>query len=106
MKKIVCGNKIADKKYDFRETCFGICERNGKMLLVKKDNQYSFIGGGIEKGESKQDCLRREFLEEAGLFIKSIKQLVNFDCYWLAANKWPLQSLANFYVVEVEDKQI
>ena len=102
MKKIVIGEKLPNIKYGFRETCFGICEKNGKMLIVKKDNQYSLIGGGIEENESKQDCLKREFLEEAGLEIKSVKELVTIDCFWLAGGKWPLESVANIFIVEVE----
>ena len=41
-------------KYDYRETCFGIVEINGKLLLVKKNDQYSLIGGGIEEKETKE----------------------------------------------------
>lgn len=106
MDKILLGEKLEDKKYDFRETCFGICVKNNKMLLVKNKGQYSFIGGGIEKGETKEDCLRREFLEESGYKIKKIQELVTIDCFWLAAGQWPLESLVNFYVVDVEDNHM
>ncbi len=104
MKKIVIGEKIPDRKYDFRETCFGICERNGKMLLVIKKGQHSFIGGGIEDGETKEECLKREFIEESGYKITSIKELITVDCFWLAAGQWPLESLVNFFVVEVAEE--
>ena len=50
MEKIVIGDKIENKKYDFRETCFGICCKNNKLVLVKKKGQCSFIGGGVEAG--------------------------------------------------------
>ncbi len=102
MEIVQIGEKLKDKKYGFRETCFGICEKNGKMLLVKKDGQYSFIGGGREENETREECLKREFLEESGYSIKSIKEFVTVDCFWLAGGKWPLESLANFYIVEVE----
>lgn len=100
---LVEGEKIIGKKYDFRETCFGICVKDNKMLLVEKNGQFSFIGGGIEKGETKEECLRREFLEESGFSITKIKELATVDCFWLADGKWPLESLANFYIVEVAD---
>ena len=60
MEKITIGEKLEDKKYDFRETCFGICVKDDKMLLVKKNEQFSFIGGGIEKDETQEECLKRE----------------------------------------------
>ena len=104
MQKIVIGEKIHNKKYEFRETCFGICIKDNKMLLVKKNGQYSFIGGGIEVGESHEDCLKREFLEESGYQILKISPFIIVDCFWMAAGKWSLESLANFFVVEVGKK--
>lgn len=104
MEKIIIGDKIEDKKYDFRETCFGICLKGDKMLLVKKKGQYSFIGGGVEEGETHQECLKREFIEESGYKLLNIEPFVIIDCFWLAAGKWPLESLANFFVVELGEK--
>lgn len=106
MKKFVIG-KPFDGKCDFRETCFGICEKDGKILLTQKitNKQFSLVGGGIEEGESHEDCLNREFAEEVGCKIKSLKELCDVDCYWLAAGKYPLRSLAHFYVVDVEGEQ-
>lgn len=104
MEKITIG-KPFNTKFDFRETCFGICEKDGKMLLTQKlqKNEYSLVGGGIENGESHTECLIREFKEESGYSIKNIKELCIVDCYWLAGGKWPMHSLANFYIVEVND---
>ena len=104
MEKIVIGEKLEGRKYDFRETCFGICVKDGKMLLVKKKEQYSFVGGGVENGETHEECLKREFIEESGYEIESIKPFVTVDCFWLAAGKYPLESLANFYIIEVGKK--
>ena len=49
MKKIVIGERLKDKKYDYRETCFGICVKDGKALLVKKDglNACCIANGGL-----------------------------------------------------------
>ena len=46
--------------------------------------------------------MKREFLEETGYTITSIKELVCIECYWLAENKYPLLSKANIYVVNVD----
>ena len=82
MNKIIIGKKF-DGESDFRETCFGIYEKDNKILLVKKDNQYSLVGGGIESGESVEQCLRREFLEETGYLLNKIEPILVVDCYWL-----------------------
>lgn len=105
MKMITIGNKF-DSKYDFRETCFGIVVSNNKLLVVKKKDQYSLVGGGIEKGETFKDCLEREFEEESGYAIKKIEELICIDCYWLAAGKYPMESKANIFVVEVDQINI
>ena len=102
VKRITIG-KPFDGKFDFRETCFGICEINNQILLVEKDNQYSLVGGGRENGESMEECLRREFLEETGYLLKSIEPFMVVDCFWLAANKYPFESLANIYIVEIDE---
>lgn len=39
------------------------------MVYSKKYNYYKFPGGGIETGESREDALIREVLEETGLCV-------------------------------------
>ena len=104
MKKIKLGTRNKNLKYDFRETCFGLYRKDNQILVTidKKRNQYSLIGGGIEESETKHDTLRREFLEEAGIKIKRIKHFVTIDCFWLAGGDYPMESLANFYLFEID----
>lgn len=104
MKKIELGTKEKGIKYDFRETCFGIVYKNKKFYITDKLGELSLIGGGREKGESKEETLRREFLEEAGLTITKVKEFITIDCYWLTRNNKNMNSLANFYIIEVSDE--
>ena len=101
MKVITIGKKF-DFKFDFRETCFGIVVKDNKILLVKKNDQYSLIGGGMDFGETFEECIKREFLEEAGMLPIKILPLVCIDCFWLAANKYPMESKANIFCVDVD----
>ena len=101
MELITIGEEFKEK-YDFRETCLGIVKNDNKLLLVNKKNQYSLVGGGIEEGESFEECLRREFIEESGYSITSVKDLVRIDCYWLAAGKYPMLSRVNVFEVDVD----
>ena len=107
MKKIILGKKDKNKKYDFRETCFGIYVKDNKLLVTfdPKYKQYTLIGGGIDNDESKHECLRREFKEEVGLKIKRIKHFITVDCFWLAGGDYPMESLANFFYIE-PDKEL
>lgn len=105
MKKVVVGKKDGRKKYDFRETCFGIVYKNNLFYLTSKKGEPSLIGGGIEEGENPRTCLEREFMEEAGLTVTDIHEFVTVDCYWFTRSKVNMNSLANFYIVEVSDEE-
>lgn len=106
MKTITLGEKFVNRKFDFRETCFGICEKDGQILLTNNinKNEIAMVGGGIEQGETHEECLKREFLEESGYFVESIQQICAVDCFWLADGKYPMESLANFYIVKLSEE--
>lgn len=106
MKRITIGEKKINLQYDFRETCFGICVKENKLYCTEKNNEISLIGGGIEKNESHEQCLKREFLEESGCIIKSIKEFCIIDCFWITRNNKNMESLVNIYIVEVEEKRV
>ncbi len=106
MNKITLGIKDKNIKYDFRETCFGIYIKDGKLLLTtdKKYNQYTLVGGGVQENENKHDALKREFIEEVGLKIKNIKYFVTIDCFWMAGGLHPIESLAHFCFIDIDKK--
>ncbi|TRZ65029.1 MAG: NUDIX domain-containing protein [Spirochaetia bacterium] len=61
------------EKYEFRQTARAIVfDKEGKiaLLFVSKKGYHKLPGGGIEKGESIEDALKRECLEEIGCEIK------------------------------------
>lgn len=105
MEKIIVGRKDEKIKYDFRETCFGIVYKNDMFYLTNKKGEPSLIGGGIEVGEDPKVCLEREFMEEAGLTVTDIREFITVDCYWITRNNDNMNSLANFYIVEVNDEE-
>lgn len=106
MKKIIIGNRDRNKKYDFRETCFGIVIKDGEIFCTQKNEEISLIGGGIEEGETHIDCLKREFLEEAGCYIEGYKEFCTIDCFWVTREQKDMESLANIYIVRISEKII
>ena len=66
-----------------RECVRGIIKNGDKIMLLKRNKNgeeyYVFPGGGIEKGETKEQALRREIFEEVGAKITNIKLLTNFE---------------------------
>ena len=104
MKQIKIGVKDKSLKYGFRETCFGICIKNNKVYLTSKNGEISLIGGGKEKGETFNDCLCREFLEESGCKVKSIEGFCTIDCFWTTRTNYHMESLSHFFLVDIEDE--
>ena len=43
-------------------------------------------------------------MEEAGLTILECKEFITIDCFWLTRDKTNMESLANFYIVNISDK--
>jgi len=79
----------------------GICITENGILLVNHSNVtngdfWAPPGGGLQFGESAEDCLKREFLEETGLIIEISDFL--FACEFISM---PLHALELFFSVIV-----
>ncbi len=59
-----------------RSAARGIAFRDGKLLAIHTDRKdYKFPGGGVESGESLEQALQREILEETGYELTGEPQL-------------------------------
>ncbi len=60
---------LGDKKkvdYITRAGAYLIPVCNKKIGVIKTEKGYFLIGGGLNKDESHEDCIKRECLEETG----------------------------------------
>jgi len=67
----------------------GAVIRDGKILLVQEitDGRWSLPGGWADLGESPQEMVEREVLEESGMQVKARKVIAVYD----ACNFQPLE---------------
>ena len=82
-----------------RVGCRGLIINDGKVLLSREErkNVYMSPGGGVENGETLEECVIRELSEEAGYKVKVIKPLfkVNEYCF---ETLW----VNNYFLCEIE----
>lgn len=106
METIEIGKKKEGEVYTYRETCYGIAQLNGKTLIVfsNKDGDYSLPGGGMEKDETEQECIKREFLEEAGYEIEKTEHLVDAHCFVRNTKGFYIERLAHFFLVKIKEE--
>ena len=73
-----------------RVTCRGIIVNEGKLLISHEtvDELFLIPGGGIEKGESPEDCCKREIMEETGYLVEPINHFVDVHMYFEQDSKF------------------
>lgn len=59
---------------DYIPVTAAIIEKDGKILIARRRHplmgyHWEFPGGKLEEGESLEDCLKREIMEELGIMI-------------------------------------
>ena len=61
----------------------GIVIKNGRILLTYETNTnvYMSPGGGIEDGETPEECCIRELKEECGYIVKPIEKFITVNEY-------------------------
>lgn len=69
-------------KFITRTGVYGIAMDDGKILAVRQQRgpyagKFDFPGGGIEVGESPEQALRREFIEEVAMEFDSMQLIDN-----------------------------
>lgn len=82
-------------KQSTRIGVYGIAIQDEKILLVHKGDRGCYRGlldlpgGGIEFGETQEQALRREFLEEVGMTFEQMSVVDNVSHYLEALDSVP-----------------
>jgi ADP-ribose pyrophosphatase YjhB (NUDIX family) len=93
--------EILGGSYELRKSARAILrDKNGNINLqhIKRDSFHKLPGGGLETGESKEEALRREIIEEAGCDC-IISDLIGVVIEY--RNKYNLIQISYAYVADV-----
>ncbi len=88
----------SDPPERIREAARALCILDRKILLTYEENTgvYMSPGGGLESGETLEECCIRELKEEAGVEVKPVKQ-------YITINEYSFETLyvSNYFICEI-----
>jgi len=60
------------EEYPWRPAVYGVLIENNKLIFIQPnwDDKFCLPGGGMDKGETPREALKREFLEETGFEVE------------------------------------
>lgn len=100
------GTKEDNVEYRKRPGAYAIIvnKNDDKVGIVTDGEDYFYLGGGIENGETKLEALKREMIEEAGYSIKNIREFEEVGSHIFAEDKGYLEIIASVYIAEFDKK--
>ena len=81
---IESSEKKMEPNYDRAFGVYGICMRDDKLLVIRKNrgpyiHRFDLPGGQLEHGETLMEAMKREFVEETGFEINIVSKAGTTD---------------------------
>jgi len=91
-------------EYVPRATAFGLVFHDGGLACVRVDrgaaSYYDLPGGAVDGGESEEQALVREFLEETGMAIRPVDRIAEAAQYFRRSTGEPFNNMGGFWTAE------
>lgn len=99
----VFGEKLSGVEYGEKIGVYGITvDYKGKIAIIKNLTGYFLPGGGLEKGENHEECLKREFIEETGYEIEIESYIGTASLYHMTKTGEYKKGIGHFYRVNLK----
>ena len=101
------GRKTPGLDYRERPCAFGVVERNGRLACVRVErgarSYHDLPGGAIDPGETEEQALVREFVEETGLHVRPVARLGEASQVFLKSDGEPVLNHGGLWTASVRD---
>jgi len=79
--RILIGKRLRSKVKPYRKNCEGYFFKDGNVMALDNGSYIEFPGGGVDDGETSEESLIREVLEETGYKVSGLKEIkmIRFD---------------------------
>ena len=87
-----------------RKGAYIIPIKDGKFGVVKTPKGYFLLGGGIDDGETHEQAIRRECLEEAGYIVNIKQKLCSAETFTNHPQIGYFHPIQTYYIGELLEK--
>ena len=98
--------KIKTNDYNFKFRVSGLIIKENKLLLVDMDDSgfLCLPGGYVELGETTEEAIKRELLEEVGINFSTTKYLGMVENYFINKFSKKIHEISIYYLMSPKDK--
>jgi 8-oxo-dGTP diphosphatase len=90
--------------YPDRPTAFGLVFHDQKLACVRVErarSYYDLPGGAVEAGETEEEALIREFLEETGMTVRPVERIAEAGQYFRKSDTRPMNNIGGLWIAEM-----
>ncbi len=96
----IFGTKIPGKEYIQRHGAYGLMYKEGKIATISFTQGFFLPGGGVDAGETYEQALKREAIEELGWEINDLRLIGEAtQFFYTAFQDLYIENIGHFYFV-------